>query len=124
MEMMPDWAARLRQTENKALAHAAHLALDRLTIQEPAAVLHKLQNEPEIMEGREVTRTNYFARANVEDLQQRGIVENYLLDPRPPAAELKTFAGLFLSGNFSISHNLLTLVTTRTGETLARLDRE
>ena len=88
------------------------------------ATLGKLQSEPDLMNGREETRANYFARANVEDIQQKQILENYLLDPRRTAAELKAFAGLFPSGNFSVSHNLLTRTLTPAREKQARQDRE
>lgn len=123
-QLLPDLTELARLKENQAVAHAAYLALDRLTIQDPAAVLDQLHAEPDWMKGREVTRANYFARANVEDTRQKAILESYLLDPRRPADELQTFAGLFPSGNFSVSHNLLTRVATPTRETQARQDRE
>ena len=123
-ELLPDLAGLARLKDNQAVAHAAYLALDRLTIQNPAAVLEQLQAEPDWMKGREVTRANYFARATVEDARQRAILENYLLDSRRPAEELQTFAGLFPSGNYSVSHNLLTRVATPTRGTQARQDRE
>jgi hypothetical protein len=122
-ELIPDLTELLRQKDNQAVAHAAYLAVDRLTIQEPGTTLELLQREPDLMTGREATRANYFARANVEDDKQRAILEKYLLDPKRDAAELNTFAGLFPSGNFMISHNLLTRCETPTGETLARQDR-
>ncbi len=124
VELIPDLTELLRQKENRAVAHAAYLALDRLTIQEQAAVLSELQSHPESMQGREETRANYFARANVEDPQQRMVLESYLLDPRRSEAELQTFGGLFPNANYAISHNLLTRNATPGGETLARQDRE
>lgn len=123
-ELLPDLSGLLRQNENKAVAHAAYLALDRLTIQDPVAVLAKLEAEPDLMAGREATRANYFARANVGDPQQRTILENYLLDPLRSEAELKAFVGLFPSGNFMVSQNLLTRVSTPSGDAITRQDRE
>jgi hypothetical protein len=123
-ELMPDLTELLRQKDNQAVAHAAYLALDRLTLREPVTTLEKLQREPDLMQDREVTRANYFARANVEDPQQRLILESYLLDPQRATAELQTFAGLFPSGNFMISYNLLTPTTTPTRGNLAQHDAE
>src|SRR5262249_17665942 len=47
--------------DTRAGAPAASLALDRLTITDPAATLAALQANPESMKGREMTRANYFA---------------------------------------------------------------
>jgi hypothetical protein len=123
-ELMPDLAELTRQKENKAVAHAAYLTLDRLAIQEPVAVLQRLQAEPGLMQGREQTRANFFARADLGDTEQRQVVERYLLDPARQNEELQTFAGVFPNANFMVSHNLLTRNVTPDGTTLARRDRD
>jgi hypothetical protein len=123
-ELVPDLADLLRRRDNQAVAHAAYLALDRLSLQDPAAVLSKLQGDPTLMAGRELTRANYFARANVEDVKQKLILEGYLLDSERSESELKTFAALFPSGNFMVSQNLLTRVSTPSGDAISRQDRE
>ena len=122
--LMPDIAGLLRRKDDRALSHAAYLALDRLTLLDPAAVFGELQKTPDLMQGREVTRANYFARANVGDEKQRVILENYLLDPRTGARELDTFAGIYPNGNFMISHSLLTQTVTPNRESQAQQDRE
>lgn len=114
----------VRQKENRAVAHAAYLALDRLTLRDGATVLAQLASQHELMEGREATRANYFARAQVSDPAQRAVLESYLLNPNIGEAELATFAGIYPNANFMISHNLLTRVETPDGATLARQDRE
>lgn len=119
---MPVLTQLVRQTDNRAVAHGAYLALDRLTISNPAATLEHLLNDPDAMRGREQTRANYFARANVADRRQRQILENYLLAPDRSTAELQTFAGLFPNANFMVSQNLLTSVATPDHDTLARRD--
>jgi len=113
----------VRKQDNRAVAHAAFLALDRLTLSDPAATLAQLQQHPELMEGREMTRANYFARADVQDPRQRQLVEQYLLDPRRAEGELQTFAGLFPNANFMISNNLLTENRTPGRTELAQSDR-
>ena len=103
---------RRKENDQRAAAHAAFLALDRLAIADPVPLLSKLTDEPALMQGREATRAGYLARADVSDPAQRAIVERYLMDASRPAEELKSFAGVFPNGNFMISQNLLTTVAT------------
>jgi hypothetical protein len=98
----------VRAQDNQAVAHAAYLALDRMVISDPVAMLTALENDPSLMQGRENTRADYFARADVQDARQRQIVESYLLNPRISQAELGQFSGIFPNANFMISPNLLT----------------
>ena len=121
-ELMPALTDLVRRTNNQAVAHAAYLALDRLTIAEPASTLNHLLRQPDAMKGREITRANFFARADVSDAPQKKILENYLLSFAPAPAELNAFAGLYPSANFMISHNLLTPTPTPEGSQLARQD--
>lgn len=107
-ELVPTLTDLLKKKDNQAVAHAAYLALDRLVLKEPAAMLTELQRTPELMRGREITRANYFARANLSDVQQRTVVETYLLDPARLPSELDTFAKLYPNRNLMISDNLLT----------------
>jgi hypothetical protein len=120
--LAPTLADRVRGQDNPAVAHAAYLALDRLVINDPAALLTALEAAPELMQGREATRADYFARADVRDPQQRQVLESYLLDPRRSAAELAQFAGVFPNANYMISQNLLTPTPTPDGAALAKRD--
>jgi len=114
----------VRKQDNPAVAHAAFLALDRLVVNDPATTLAALQAAPELMQGRELTRANYFARADVRDPQQRQILEKYLFDPRIGPAELDAFAGVFPNANFMISPNLLTQTPTPDHAALVARDAE
>ncbi len=120
--LMPALGDLVRKKDNQAVAHAAFLTLDRLTINQPASTLAELNQHPEWMQGREETRANYFARADVSDEKQRQLVETYLLDPARSPAELQAFAGVFPNANFMISHNLLTETVTPDGAALRRRD--
>jgi hypothetical protein len=102
----------VRRPDNLAVAHAAYLALDRLIINDPVSLLATLEAAPQLMQGREATRADYFARADVRDPQQRQVLESYLLDLRRGAAELAQFAGTFPNANYMISQNLLTPTPT------------
>lgn len=123
-----DFAPRLAQLvqdkTNRAVGHAAFLTLDRLIQQDAAAVLAQLQAQPDLMTGREQTRANYFARADVRDPAQRALLETYLLDPRRAPAELDTFAGIYPNANFMVSNNLITRTITPAHDDLAAHDRE
>ena len=122
--LVPALGELVRKQDNPAVAHAAFLALDRMVINEPGTLLAALASDPGLMQGREQTRANYFARADMRDPQQRQVVENYLLDARINAAELQQFAGLYPSANFMISHNLLTPTPTPDHAALASRDAE
>ena len=112
----------VRRQDNPAVAHAAYLALDRLVIKDTAELLAALEAAPELMQGREATRADYFARADVRDPQQRQVLESYLLDPQRSAAELAQFAGVFPNANYMISQNLLTPTPTPDGASLTARD--
>lgn len=121
-DLLPDLAALLRQKDSQALAHAAFLALDRLVIAQPGEALAYLLQDNALTAGREITRANYFARADARDPVQRRLLEDYLLNPKLDGAELDKFAALYPNANFMISHNLLTRDQTLDGATLAARD--
>ena len=114
----------VRRQDDPAIAHAAYLALDRLVINDPVTMLGALADAPDLMQGRESTRANYFARADVRDPQQKQLLESYLLDPRIGPAEIATFAGVYPNANFMISPNLLTQTPTPDGAALTSRDAE
>jgi hypothetical protein len=120
--LVPTVAGLLQRRDNEPVSHAAYLVLDRLTLQDPTTTLAALQASPQWMQGREVTRANYFARADVREAQQRQILEEYLLSPNRTAAELQTFAGLYPNANLMVSANLLTRVQSPGHEELVSRD--
>ena len=121
--LLPELSSLLRRQDGPALAHAAFLPLDRLVINDTTLTLQAIHTEWGLMKGRESTRANYFARADVRDPQQRQILENYLLSPRIGPAELSTFVGVYPNFNFMISENLLTPTATPEPATLIAHDR-
>ena len=121
-DLLPTLSDLIRRKDNQAVAHAAFLTLDRLVINDAPTTLGVLAGDPSLMEGREETRANYFARADVGDSRQRQVLESYLLDPRISADELQKFAGLYPNANFMISPNLLTQTTTPDREALTQRD--
>ena len=118
----PELAAFVGQTNNRALAHAAFLTLDRLAFSDTATTLNALAAKPELLQGREATRAGYFARADVRDGEQRAVLERYLLNADLPASELDRFAGTFPNANFMVSQNLLTHSATPDAAWIASRD--
>ena len=121
--LTPELATLVRDKENRATSHAAYLTLDRLMITEPAAMLKQLVEQPGLMQGREQTRANFLARADVREPEQRALIEQYLMDPARTEQELTTFAGLYPNANYMISNNLLTPTATPKHEDLVAHDR-
>lgn len=121
-DLIPALTGLARLQDNPAVAHAAFLALDRSVINDPTTLLTALLAQPELLQGREQTRADYFARGDVRDPQQRQLVENYLLSPQTTAAELQQFAGVFPNANYMISQNLLTPTPTPDTANLAGRD--
>ncbi len=115
-------AQLVTRKDNPAVAHAGYLSLDRLVISNPAETLRVLESDPDLMKGRELTRANYFARADLRDQRQRAVIEKYLLNESLGAEELNQFVGLFPNGNYMVSNNLLTQVNTPTGNEIANRD--
>lgn len=122
--LTPELTDLLTRQDEPALAHAAFLALDRLVINDTTQTLRAIQTDWDLMKGRESTRANYFARADVRDSQQRQILENYVLSPQVGPAELSTFAGVYPNFNFMISANLLTPTPNPEPAALVARDRE
>lgn len=120
--LLPTLTDLVQQQANSAVAYASYLALDRLVIAAPTTTLTALLADPASMQGRQATRADYFARADVRDPQQLQLVENYLLNPQISASEINTFANIFPNANYMISPNLLTQTATPAGNTLASID--
>ena len=123
-DQVPTLTNLARRTDNRAVAHAALLTLDRLALADPVGALSQLATQPDLLAGREGARANFLARANVGDSQQRAVLEGYLLDARRTPEELSAFAGVYPNANYFVSNNLLTRTVTPDRETLVRMDRE
>jgi hypothetical protein len=123
-DLIPTLSDLVRRQDNPAVAHAAYLALDRLVIGDTTTILSAMEASLDLMQGRESTRADYFARVDVRDPQQRKVLESYLLDPRIGAAEMDTFANVYPNANFMISPNLLTQTPTLDRGALTSRDAE
>jgi hypothetical protein len=121
-KLIPQLSEMVRLQDNPTLTHAAYLTMDRLVQKDPAGMLNELESHSELLEGRENTRADFFARADVRDQGQEKILETYLLDPARSATELGQFAGIYPNANYMISYNLLVQSSTPTGAELVARD--
>jgi hypothetical protein len=114
----------IQQKNRRDLAHAGFLTLDRLVQRSPAAVLPQLAADPALHQSRPEMTAQQFARADLRDEMQRGIIKSWLLDPARTATELRSFAAVYPNNNRFISNNLLTTESQQSGADLAAHDRE
>lgn len=113
----------IKDKDRRDLAHAAFLTFDRLVQRETIAMLEKLSADRKLQESRPEMTAQQFARADLRDERQRGLVREWLLDPARTSTELRNFAGVFPNNNQMISHNLLTTESPVSGDTLRDHDR-
>jgi hypothetical protein len=123
-DLAPTLSALVRDKDNQAVAHAAYLTMDRLVIEQPVPMLKDLVSQPDSMKGRELTRADFVARADLGQTDQRALVKEYLLDPTRNPQELNTFAATFPNDNYMISNNLLTGIPTPNEQILVQRDRD
>jgi hypothetical protein len=87
---------------------AVDLALERMAVQEPVAIMEVLVRDPSLLSlGRGIyQRSQIFARASLNDSQQQKLLAAYLerLDPKSQEADL--FFSAFPCHNFSVSPGL------------------
>ena len=105
-EMTRELAGFAGSRVNPAAAHAASLTLDRLVQSDPAEMLGRFLNEPDLLKS--PFQASCFARADVRDPVQRGILERYMLSAASDPEGRARFFGLFPNAHFAVSRNLLT----------------
>jgi len=107
---------------NRAVRHAAFLALDRLAQAHAGEVLPLLAGAAESFPDSGLMVSNIMARTDVREPAQRQALEAYLLDPARTAEELDGFASVFPNANFHVSNNLLTETAAVAGAEIAERD--
>ncbi len=84
---------------NNGVSRAAFIALDRISIADPALVLSRLTADSGLLAWAPENRAALVARANVSDPGQRESLEAYLLSPNLTPAERETFSEIFPNRN-------------------------
>ena len=90
------------------ITHAAFLALDRLTVNNPEQTFMALLNDSQMLSWSPAHRAGVLARADISQPTQRRQLERYLCTLKPGSEELKTFTRLFPNHNGSLGNNLIT----------------
>jgi hypothetical protein len=96
-----------RSSEGAATAHAAFLALDRLTFRDTSTMLEKIVSRKDLCRARGEMVANLMARADLGNPDQEQLVRSYLAAPERTEAEIRAFTGVYPNANFAISKNLL-----------------
>lgn len=121
--VVPDLMSFCDDKERRAVRHAAFLALDRLVVTKPEALLPVLGRTAHEHPASGLMISNMMARGDVRDARQREAVESYLTDEKRTDEELRGFASVFPNANMSVSDNLLTQAPTIKGTELAAMDQ-
>ncbi len=116
----------LRMSEDPAvpkLRQAAFLTLDRLVMARPVEVIPQLDKYATTHPNSQLMISNMVARADVRDVEQRQVVEAYLLNPNRTSEELRGFGATFPNASMTVSNNLVTKQKALPVEELMKLDR-
>ena len=106
-EMIPTLASLVGQTDSP-LSRASSVALDRLAEQHPVETASYLLANPSVMNDLPQVRADLFSKSNLNDPQQRQLLETYLGTSSITVDEkTKSLNSLTAPGSF-ISNNLLT----------------
>jgi hypothetical protein len=122
-EAVPQLEQMLDPSRDAALRRAAWVALDRLSLEAPSDFLPALAQRPDWLQSQPLVRASLFARANLEELRERGAVETYLTRAKVSAEEGTRFFELLPNVNATISYNLVTAVRAPSLHQAARFDR-
>jgi len=95
--------------ETAELNRPAFIALDRLAMRDPAAVVAAFKADPELLSWAPNQRASVLSRADVTDPSQRQMLENYLLSTQHGDGEVAYFAEIFPNVNGIDGYRLVTI---------------
>lgn len=89
-------------------AEAAFLAMDRVMLSDPAAVVAAFQSDPAFLSEAPMHRASLLSRLDVRQPDQSRLLREYLLRPDVGAEEREYFTNIFPNGNRVVGHRLVT----------------
>lgn len=89
-------------------AEAAFLALDRIMLADPSAVVAAFRANPSFLSESPTHRASLLSRLDVRQPDHSRLLRDYLLRPDLGAEELEYFTRLFPNGNRVVGHRLVT----------------
>lgn len=107
-ELVGELGAMTAPDRPQLLRKAAFITLDQLVLRNPEEVFRELIDHPESMVEQGKTRAGFFARADFSEVEERRLLEDYLLSPEATPGELDYFFNLYPNLNFTLSDNLMT----------------
>ncbi len=90
------------------LNQPAFIALDRLMMRDPDAVVAAFRGDPELLSWAPTQRASLLSRLDVRNKDQRILVENYLLSPSHRPGEMEYFQNIFPNVNGIDGYRMVT----------------
>jgi len=94
--------------ETPLLNQPAFIALDRLVMRDPDAVVEAFRSDPELLAWAPTQRASLLSRLDVRNKDQRTLLENYLLSPNHGPDEMGYFENIFPNVNGIDGNRLVT----------------
>jgi plasmid stabilization system protein ParE len=117
-------AASSDEKSDRAIEHAAFLALDRIFLRDPNLFIQTVEQSPELLQNLPDHRASLYARLDVRDTAQAAFLENYLIATPPESPEMLYFFSVFPNPNRFVNHRLVSQPAAEaTTEPMAEVDR-
>lgn len=107
---------------NDAVGRAAFIALDRLMLRDPGAVVQVLRENPSMLSSAPDELASLASRLDVRDPAQRAYLEDYLAHQSPGSPTTAYFFSVFPNGNRFDAPRLVT-TSEPTVEAMSEIDR-
>lgn len=109
---------------DRAVEHAAFVALDRLLLRDPALFVRTTEKSPELLRDLPDHRASFYSRLDVREPQQARFLESYLRQTPPDSPEMLYFFSIFPNPNRFVNHRLVSQSSAeRPTEPMVEVDR-
>lgn len=109
---------------DQAIERAAFIAIDRIALRDPAALVAAFSEDPDFLSHTPRQRASALSRLDIEQPAQGELLVRYLESIDHGQGELEYFTGLFPNGNYLHGHRLVTAdEATPTIEERQEMDR-
>ncbi len=117
-------AAPGESVADRAVEHAAFVALDRLLLRDPALFVRTMEKSPELLRDLPDHRASLYSRLDVRQPQQARFLESYLRQTPPDSPEMLYFFSIFPNPNRFVNHRLVSQSSAeRPTEPMVEVDR-
>jgi hypothetical protein len=117
-------AASGDQKSDRAIEHAAFVALDRMFLRDPNQFIETMERSPELLQNLPDHRASLYSRLDVREGAQTVFLEKYLIGTAPDSPEMLYFFSVFPNPNRFVNHRLVSQPSAEaTTEPMAEVDR-